>query len=47
VFVNFDPDVLWGDVVQTMDSVRSLATDANHDEIKVALKVKEDKDAAK
>jgi hypothetical protein len=25
-----------------MDSVRALATDANHDEIKVALKIKED-----
>jgi biopolymer transport protein ExbD len=47
VFVNFDPDVMWGEVVQTMDSIRSLATDANHDEIKVALKVKEEKDAAK
>jgi hypothetical protein len=26
-----------------MDTVRSLATDTNHDEIKVALKIKEDK----
>jgi hypothetical protein len=25
-----------------MDTVRSLAADVNHDEIKVALKVKED-----
>jgi biopolymer transport protein TolR len=48
VFVHFDPDVQWGEVVQTMDSIRSLATDANHDEIKVALKIKDDeKDAAK
>jgi len=45
VFVHFDPDVEWGEVVQTMDSVRSLATDANHDEIKVALKIKEEKPA--
>lgn len=45
VFVNFDPDVEWGEVVQTMDSIRSLATDANHDEIKVALKIKEEKPA--
>ena len=30
------------DVVTTMDSIRSLAADVNHDEIKVALKVKED-----
>lgn len=43
VFVNFDDDVPWAEVVGTMDSIRSLATDANHDEIKVALKIKEDK----
>jgi hypothetical protein len=30
-------------VVGTMDSVRALASDVNHDDIKVALKVKEDK----
>jgi biopolymer transport protein TolR len=42
VFVDFDPEVLWKDVVTTMDSIRSLAADINHDEIKVALKVKED-----
>lgn len=42
VFVDFEPEVLWKDVVTTMDSVRSLAADVNHDEIKVALKVKED-----
>lgn len=43
VFVDFEPEVLWKDVVTTMDSIRSLAADVNHDEIKVALKVKEDK----
>jgi biopolymer transport protein ExbD len=42
VFVDFDPEVLWNNVVTTMDSIRSLAADVNHDEIKVALKVKED-----
>lgn len=42
VFVDFENGVKWTDVVQTMDSIRHLATDANHDEIKVALKVKED-----
>lgn len=42
VFVDFEPEVLWKDVVTTMDSIRSLAADVNHDEIKVALKVKED-----
>ena len=48
VFINFHPDIEWGDVIATMDSVRALATDVNHDEIKVALKLKEDPaDAAK
>ena len=43
VFVDFDDGVLWGNVVSTMDSIRSLAADVNHDEVKVALKLKEDK----
>jgi biopolymer transport protein TolR len=42
VFVNFHNDIEWAEVITTMDSIRSLATDLNHDEIKVALKVKED-----
>ena len=42
VFVHFEPAVEWGEVVQTMDTIRSLATDANHDEIKVALKIRDD-----
>jgi biopolymer transport protein ExbD len=42
VFVDFDDAVPWTNVISTMDSIRSLATDANHDEVKVALKVKED-----
>ncbi len=42
VFVDFEPEVPWGEVVNTMDNVRSLAADTNHDDIKVALKVKED-----
>ena len=29
-----------------MDTIRSLAADVNHDEIKVALKVKEDQPGA-
>ena len=41
VFVDFHEAVPWKDVVGTMDSIRSLAADVNHDEIKVALKVKE------
>jgi biopolymer transport protein TolR len=42
VFINFHNDIEWGEVIATMDSVRSLATDVSHDEIKVALKIKED-----
>jgi biopolymer transport protein ExbD len=41
VFVDFEPEVPWKDVVETMDTIRSLASDVNHDEIKVALKVDE------
>ena len=37
VYVDFDPDVPWRDVVETMDSIRSVATDVSHDEIQVAL----------
>jgi len=44
VFVDFDDEVKWTDVVSTMDTIRALAADTNHDEVKVALKVKEDKD---
>jgi biopolymer transport protein ExbD len=46
VFVEFEDAVPWNEVVMTMDTVRSLASDENHDEIKVALKVKEDKAGA-
>ena len=42
VFVEFEDGVPWSEVVGTMDTVRSLAADVNHDDIKVALKVKED-----
>jgi len=42
VFVDFDDAVPWLNVVATMDQIRSLATDVNHDEVKVALKVKEE-----
>jgi biopolymer transport protein TolR len=46
VFVDFEDAIPWGTVINTMDSIRSLASDVeNHDEIKVALKVKEDKTA--
>jgi biopolymer transport protein ExbD len=46
VFVDFDDEVMWNQVVSTMDTIRALAADVNHDEVKVALKVKEDKDKA-
>ena len=45
VFVDFEDPVPWNQVVTTMDTIRSLAADVNHDEIKVALKVKEDQPA--
>jgi hypothetical protein len=41
VFVDFDDIVPWNTVVETMDQVRSIAVDANHDEVKVALKIKD------
>src|SRR4029078_7227854 len=46
IFVDFDDSVPWANVVGTMDSIRSLAADVNHDEVKVALKVKEEPGAA-
>lgn len=42
IFVDYEDGVLWANVVLTMDSIRSLAADVNHDEVKVALKLKED-----
>ncbi len=45
VFVEFEDAVMWNDVVTTMDTIRSISSDENHDEVKVALKVKEDKAA--
>ena len=42
IFVDFDDTVPWAHVVSTMDSIRSLAADVNHDEVKVALKVREE-----
>ena len=42
IFVDFEDGVPWGSVVTTMDSIRSLASDVNHDAIKVALKIKDE-----
>ncbi len=46
VFVDFEDGVPWNTVVGTMDQIRGLATDSNHDDVKVALKVRDDKDKA-
>jgi biopolymer transport protein ExbD len=51
VFVDFDGGVPWGQVLSVMDEIRSLASDNappddNHNEIKVALKVKNGSDDA-
>jgi biopolymer transport protein ExbD len=42
VFVDFEKTIPWREVVSTMDTVRALAADINHDDVKVALKVKDD-----
>jgi biopolymer transport protein ExbD len=39
VFVDFESGVPWSEVVGTMDTIRSVADDSSHDEIKVALKL--------
>jgi len=44
VFVQFDDEVPWNEVVTTIDTIRTVASDVNHDEVKVALKVKDEKD---
>ena len=41
IFVDFEDPVAWGEAVSMMDTIRSLATDSNHDEVKVALKLRE------
>jgi biopolymer transport protein TolR len=47
VFVDFEDPVAWGEVVSMMDTIRSLAEDENHDDVKVALKLKDDPAAPK
>jgi biopolymer transport protein ExbD len=42
VFVDFEDPVPWGEVVTMMGTVRSLGEDENHDDVKVALKLKDD-----
>jgi len=47
VFVDFVDSVPWGTVISTMDRIPSLAADVeNHDEIKVALKIKNEQEKA-
>jgi len=46
IFVDFAGSVPWTNVVMAMDSIRGLASDENHDEIKIALKIKEEQKAA-
>ncbi|HTJ47023.1 MAG TPA: biopolymer transporter ExbD [Kofleriaceae bacterium] len=43
VFVDYCNPVRWKEVVSTMDQIRSIANDKDHDEVKVALKMR-DKD---
>ncbi len=42
VFVDFEDVVPWEQVVMIMDTIRSVAADTEHNEIKVALKMKPD-----
>ncbi|MBK9030918.1 MAG: biopolymer transporter ExbD [Myxococcales bacterium] len=42
VFVDFEDPVPWANTVEIMDMIRSVAADPDHNEIKVALKMKVD-----
>lgn len=41
VFVDFEDPVQWKDAIGVMDTIRSIASDQNHNEIKAALKLRE------
>jgi biopolymer transport protein ExbD len=41
VFVDFTDGVPWSEVVATVDTVRSLADDVNHDTIPIAIRMRE------
>jgi biopolymer transport protein ExbD len=41
VFVDFEDPVPWEQVVLVMDSIRSVAADKEHNEVKVALKIRD------
>lgn len=42
VFVDFEPTVPWGDAVAVMDTIRAVAASAQYQDLKVALKMKDD-----
>ena len=44
VFVDFEDPVPWEQVVLLMDAIRSVAADSEHNDVKVALKMKDKKD---
>ena len=41
VFVDFEDPVAWAEATAIVDTIRSLASDADHDDVKVALKLHE------
>ena len=41
VFVDFEDPVPWEHVVLLMDAIRGVATDSDHNDVKVALKIKD------
>jgi biopolymer transport protein ExbD len=42
VFVDFDPGVPWQEVVSMVDTVRSLSSAPNHDDVSVAVRIADD-----
>jgi len=42
VFVDFDPGIPWNLAVSTFDSIRSVARDTNHDEVRVLLRMRDE-----
>ena len=42
VFVDFDPGIPWNLAISTFDSIRSVATDSNHDEVRVLLRMRDE-----
>jgi biopolymer transport protein ExbD len=42
VFVDFDAGIPWNLAVSTFDSIRSVARDTNHDEVRVLLRMRDE-----